>query len=317
MMGDVSATRRQFLQSTSGLAASGLAVCAGVGTGGALSASLAPDFPPVCVFTKPLQWLSFEQLADQVAKFGFDGIEGTVRPKGHVLPERVEQDLPRLARALKARDLDFTIMTTAINGIRDPLSRTVLKTAAELGIRRYRMGYYRYDKTRPIVDQLHGFRAQCRELADFNREHGLSAIYQNHSGDRFVGAPIWDLHWLLEDIDPQQVGVAFDIRHATVEGGLSWPIQFRLIQPHVTTVYVKDFVWETQRPKNVPLGQGRISRRFFQMLKQFRFQGPISLHMEYVDHLDPKLLPRSLAAIKQDIATLNVWLREAGLAAAD
>jgi sugar phosphate isomerase/epimerase len=194
-------------------------LAAGSGTAGVSAATAPAADSPVCVFTKPLQWLSYEQLADQVAAFGFDGIEGTVRPKGHVLPARVQQDLPRLVQALQARDLEFTIMTTAVNSIRDPLSRTVLKTAADLGIRRYRMGYYRYDKTRPIIDQLHAFREQCRELADFNREHGLSAIYQNHSGDRYVGAPIWDLHWLLDGIDAQQVGVAFDIRHATVEGG--------------------------------------------------------------------------------------------------
>ncbi|MEO1999214.1 MAG: TIM barrel protein, partial [Planctomycetaceae bacterium] len=253
MIEDLHVTRRQFMQSTSGLM-----LAAGSGTAGVSAATAPAADSPVCVFTKPLQWLSYAQLADQVAEFGFDGIEGTVRPKGHVVPERVQQDLPRLVQALRARDLDFTIMTTAVNSIRDPLSRSVLKTAADLGIRRYRMGYYRYDKASPIIDQLHAFREQCRELADFNREHGLSAIYQNHSGDRYVGAPIWDLHWLLDGIDAQQVGVAFDIRHATVEGGLSWPIQFRLIRPQMTTVYVKDFVWQTERPKNVPLGQGRV-----------------------------------------------------------
>ena len=305
-------TRRHFLQSLTSAA-----LTAGVG---ALELNAAPSRSrsiPVCVFTKPLQWLSYEKLAAQVADFGFDGIEGTVRPGGHVLPERVQQDLPRLVQALQARKLDFTIMTSAVNSIRDPLSRTVLQTAAELGIRRYRMGYYRYDNTRPIMDQLRGFRAQCRELADFNREHGLSAIYQNHAGDKYAGAPIWDLHWLLEGIDPQQVGVAFDIRHATVEGGLSWPVQFRLIRPQMTAVYVKDFVWQGPRPQNVPLGQGRIQRRFFQMLQQSKFQGPISLHMEYVDHRDAKLLPQSLAAIQQDIGTLKQWLREAGLIQAE
>lgn len=301
-------TRRRFLQSVPVAT-----LAAGVGGVDLRAAPSAATSSPVCVFTKPLQWLSYEKLAEQVAEFGFDGIEGTVRPEGHVLPERVKQDLPRLVRALQARKLDFTIMTSAVNSIRDPLSRTVLQTAAELGIRRYRMGYYRYDNRRPIMDQLRGFRAECRELADFNREHGLSAIYQNHSGDKYAGAPIWDLHWLLDGIDPQHVGVAFDIRHATVEGGLSWPIQFRLIRPQMTTVYVKDFVWQGLRPKNVPLGQGRIQRRFFQMLKQSKYQGPISLHMEYVDHRDPKLLPQSLAAIQQDVGTLKQWLREAGL----
>ena len=32
------------------------------------------------VFTKPLQMLSYDDLADVIADLGFDGIEGTIRP---------------------------------------------------------------------------------------------------------------------------------------------------------------------------------------------------------------------------------------------
>ena len=35
-----------------------------------------------CVFTKPLQMLSYDDLADLIAELGFDGIEGTIRPGG-------------------------------------------------------------------------------------------------------------------------------------------------------------------------------------------------------------------------------------------
>ena len=46
--------------------------------------------------------------AETIKELGFDGIEATVRKKGHVLPERVEDDLPRLVEALQKHDLEVT-----------------------------------------------------------------------------------------------------------------------------------------------------------------------------------------------------------------
>ena len=81
-----------------------------------------------------------------------------------------------------------------------------------------------------------------------------------------------------------------------------------MIRPLVDTVYVKDFEWGKGGPKNVPLGQGRVERRFFDLLRKSEFSGPISLHEEYLDHRDPDLVPQHLAAIKADLAQLKAWL---------
>jgi len=62
--------------------------------------------------------LSYDETADVFAELGFDGIEAAVRPGGHVLPERVEEDLPKFAEALKKRGLEITILTSGISGRR-------------------------------------------------------------------------------------------------------------------------------------------------------------------------------------------------------
>ena len=64
------------------------------------------------VFSKHLQWLNYEDAADVVAEIGWDGIECPVRPGGHVLPERVEDDLPKMVEALRKRNLEMLLMTT-------------------------------------------------------------------------------------------------------------------------------------------------------------------------------------------------------------
>jgi sugar phosphate isomerase/epimerase len=172
------------------------------------------------------------------------------------------------------------------------------------------MKYFKYDLKKSVVEQIKSWRPQLRELAALNHEFGIQGLYQNHAGTTYCGAPIWDLRMGLEGISPDDIGVAYDIRHATVEGGTSWPATFNMIRPHIRTVYVKDFAWgDEAQPINVPLGEGRVAPRFFEILGASGYSGPISLHEEYLDHRDPALVPKHLAAIKQDLAQLRRWLR--------
>ena len=50
---------------------------------------------PYCVFTKPLQMLSYDDLADLIAELGFDGIEGTSGPAAKSPPSRCPMSCPR------------------------------------------------------------------------------------------------------------------------------------------------------------------------------------------------------------------------------
>ena len=239
--------------------------------------------PRVCAFEKPLQFLSYSEVADTFAMLGFSGIEASVRAGGHVLPRNVEDDLPTFLDALQRRGLEITLIATDINAVDSPRAETVLRTAAKLGIRRYRMQWYRYDLRKPILPQLDALAAKLPPLVDLTRELGLTAVYQNHAGDDTVGAPVWDIYRLIKDFAARTIGIGFDIRHATVEGGLSWPLQFKLVQSHLAVVYVKDFVWDKGQVKDVPLGEGQVDRKFFPMLRQTGFGGPVCLHVEYLE----------------------------------
>ena len=289
------------------------AIAVGLAAVAASKVSLAKEKPqlvnPICVFTKPFNSLSFDELADRVAELGFDGIEAPIRKGGHIEPEHVADELPKLVEALAKRNLEITVMTSDINDPNDPMTAKVLKVAAGLGIQRYRMKYYTYDLKRPVIVQLNEWRPAFRDLAAMNKDFGIKAVYQNHAGNKQLGAALWDLREVLEGISPEEIGVAYDIRHASIEGGMSWPITFNMIRPHLDTVYVKDAHWVGKKPTNVPLGEGIVDPRFFKMLAQTGFKGPISLHEEYLDHRKPELVSEHLAAIKKDFETLKEWIR--------
>ena len=262
----------------------------------------------VCVFTKPFNSLSFDELADRIAEIGFDGVEATIRGGGNVEPAEVEDKLPKFVEALRNRSLEMMIMTSDINDPSDPMTEKVLRTAATVGVKRYRMKYLRYDLNRPVIDQIRQWQPRLKELAAINHEFGVCGLYQNHAGSRNLGSPIWDLQLAFDGIATEDLAVAYDIRHATVEGGQSWPITFNMVRPLIDTVYVKDFRWDGNRPANVPLGKGLVDRRFFKLLRDANFDGPISLHEEYLDHRDPTLVPKHLAALRRDLEQLRAWL---------
>lgn len=263
---------------------------------------------PFCVFSKPFQSLSYEELAEIVAELGFDGIEGTIRPGGHIIPEQVPEELPKMIEALRKRKLDLTIMASGINNADDKLNVRQLEIAAKLGVKRYRMAYYKYDLKRPISQQIKELRPIMDNLVALNKDLGIQAIYQNHSGSNYVGAPLWDLRELFAKYDPRYIAVGLDIAHMTAEGTRSWPIQAKLMRPQIGSLYVKSFRWENNKRKNCPLSEGIVDQKYPRQLLKSGFEGPVNLHEEYINHRDPKLVPEHVKAIRKDVATLKKWL---------
>jgi sugar phosphate isomerase/epimerase len=288
----------------------------------------APRKLKVAVFSKHLHFLKGEELAKAAASAGFDGLDITVRPGGHVEPARVAQDLPPLVKLIRANGLEVPMITSGIEDADTPHAEAVIRTIADLGIRHYRWGGYKYDPAGPpLADQLAAFRPKVGKLAALNAKYKVGAMFHTHSGINLVGAPIWDLYILLKDLDPQSVGVNYDIGHATIEGGFGgWIDSFRVLGPYVRGVAVKDFLWEKDAKGNwnaewKPLGEGMVRfPEFFRMLARTGFNGPLQIHYEYPlggaqDGKRQLTIPQDqvLSAMKRDLQTLRGYLRGADL----
>lgn len=279
----------------------------------------------ICIFSKHLQWLDYNGMAQTTAELGFDGIDLTVRPGGHVLPERVEDDLPKAVEAIKAAGIKPLMMATDINDPDDPNTEKILRTAGALGIPYYRLGKYRYNDNISIASTLNEAKPKLRDLAAMNKHYNIHGDYQNHAGSRYVGAPVWDLWELIKDLDPACIGCQFDIRHATVEGGQAWPLHLKVISKWIKTLAVKDFMWEKQnnkwQPVNCPLGKGAVDfAGYLKLLKKLSVSGPISLHYEYdlggANHGAAKLTmekEKVLTAMRRDLEFLKNTLRQNNL----
>jgi L-ribulose-5-phosphate 3-epimerase len=271
-----------------------------------LQAAWKPAPREIHCFSKPFQKMDYRQLCNTFAEAGVNGVDYTVRPEGHVLPERVADDLPKAVEAARSAGLQAVTITTALLKADDPFTEPILKTASALGIRYYRMGWYDYPAGRSLQDGIQQCRSQLQALADINRQYKIKAAYQNHSGTK-VGAAVWDLYEMIKGLDPAWAGVQYDIRHATVEGANSWPLGLQLIAPYINTLVIKDVKWSYKQGKyeleNVPLGEGMVDfKAYAQWLDKLNIHVPVILHLEYPLPGDRQAL---LQVLKKDVNTLR------------
>ena len=249
------------------------------------AASLSDCNQHISIFSKHLQWLDYQSMSDAIAEMGFNGVDLTVRPKGHVLPERVEEDLPKAAEACKNSGIDLLMITTAIKDVDEPMTKKILKTASKCGVKYYRTNWYPYDDSKDFESNLILFKEKLERLAELNNEYGLKGAYQNHAGIHF-GSSVWDLGMVLNQIKNDGMGMQYDICHATTEGNQAWPVGFKFALPFINSIDIKDFKWEKQgnvwKKQFVPLGEGMVDfKKFFSLIEKNNIRVPFSLHYEY------------------------------------
>jgi sugar phosphate isomerase/epimerase len=277
--------------------------------------------PLICIFSKHLQWLSVPELANTVAELGFQGVDLSVRKGGHVEPSQAANELPKAVKLLKSAGLQVPMMVTDIVDADHPDTEILLKTAAQVGIGYYRMGYLKYDPKIGVAKNLDLYKKQIQKLAELNRKYNIHGAYQNHAGTN-VGAAVWDLWELLRDADPKWMGCQYDIKHATAEGGMSWVNGLDVLKPHIRCMDIKDFIWAKKDGKwqneVVPLGEGMVDyKTYLTLLKKHGISGPFSMHFEYPlggADTGKKQLTISgsevLSAMKRDLQTFRNLIKE-------
>jgi len=296
--------RRDFIKSASVYAAASMLPKATVFNG------------PICLFSKHLPEMDWARMARAVKKLGFGGVDLTVRPGGHVHPERAPEDLPKAVAAIRAEGLSAPMITTALTSAHDPTAKPILSTAGKLSIPFFKPGYYKYSFA-DVRGELQKAMDDFRSLAELSKQSGVQCGFHNHEG--YVGAQLWDVAQTIDQLDPKWVGYYFDIRHAVAEGGgAGWKIALNLIAPRIKMIAVKDSYWEKSskgwRQVNCPLGQGMVDwKAYFKALRQANFQGPISLHLEYEIPGATKAAQEenTLAAAQRDFEFLKATIQNA------
>lgn len=274
------------------------------------------------LFSKHLQFLDWKTAAQAAKEIGFKGMDLTVRPKGHVLPENVKRDLAKAIQSVRDAGLTCEMITTAVGDVANQLDQDVIQTAAVEGVKFYRSNWFKYKEDLSLEASLDWYKEKVMQLGELNKKHNIIGCYQNHSGTK-IGASVWEVRKILEAADPEFFGVQYDIRHAVAEGGRSWPNGIKLLKDQIKTIVLKDFKWGEVDGKwkivNVPIGEGMVDfNAYFKLLKSYNLKPPVSLHLEYplggAEKGKSKITVEERVvfdAMKKDIAAIQKLWKEA------
>jgi len=275
-------SRRQFIKNTAAAycALPFMGMCSP-----SLNKSMETDALNISIFSKHLQFLDYKETGKMASELGFDGVDLTVRPKGHVLPENATSDLPRAINEIREGGSICKLITTSIESVDNPYDLDIIETAGKNGISHYRTHWYKYLENLSMLESLEKYQLEIQRLGAVNKEHNIIGCYQNHAGTK-IGASYWEIHKLIEKVDPKYFGVQYDIRHATVDSGYSWTNGLELLHKQIKIIVLKDFKWGQVNGKwkavNVPIGEGMVDfNKYFKILKGLGLNPPVSLHLEY------------------------------------
>ena len=278
-------SRRDWLQTAgAALAAAGAARVRPAAAAVSETIANPGDAVSFVLFSKPLPELGWDELGRAARSAGYDGIDLTVRPGGHVLPERAPIDLPRALDAIRAHGLTVPMITTDLTSADAPHARPLLETAARHGVLFFKTGYWQY-RSSDVRRQVAATGQALDGLAALARACGIRLGFHNHAA--YVGAALWDIAPAIDRLEPDWAGYYFDPRHAVAEGGSgAWKTAMHLVAPRLKMVAVKDFAWTRDagawRAENRPLGEGMVDWAWVgSALREARFGGPISIHIEY------------------------------------
>ena len=262
--------------------------------------------PLLCVYSGCFAKIPYAQLPEIVGSLGYDGIDLTVMPGGHVDPSRYMVDLDRAFQTFQDAGIELPMVTTSFTSPSQTYAYAILYVSAELGAHFCRLGVW----PPPLPEasgQLTNIRAAMmrNDLSQFaitGARCKITPLLANHAGS-YPGRSIPEVEAMLNGIDPKSFGYCFDPVQAVIEAhsANAWEPALQAALPRLGAVALSDVALDpdpggTVKPRPCALGEGVIDwKKFFAALAAARFHGPVSMHMDYAPASAPNALKKDLA----------------------
>jgi sugar phosphate isomerase/epimerase len=264
--------------------------------------------PAVCIYSKVLIKVGYIDLPMIVQALGFDGVDLSVEPDGHVHPDNVDYNLMPALEACTGIGLDVPMLTTGLTKAQDKESQEVLGLATYIGVPFFRPGRWKCTGSVDVEMQLPYVQRDIANLAQLGRYTKMAMGVQNYL-EGAEGAAVADINRVIRPIDPQWVGYDFDVASATREGGdagFAMPLATALSRLKMVTL--RDFKWDqagggVRTAKPCPLGDGVVDfAKFFAALAKARFAGPLTLPVDHSPTGEVEAIKHDLAFVRKQMA---------------
>lgn len=259
--------------------------------------------PLICAYSKNLAKVPYAELGLIAAQIGYDGIDLTVMRGGHVDPAIANVDLVRAVETVRGAGVEVPMISTEITSQADGSAYAVLAIASRVDVKLFRMGFWPWGSTADMVRRIALIRNEVVNTIALGRQNDMVAMFPNRAGN-FFGSNFWDAQTVIAGMDTRWIGYYFDPSQTQ-----TWEPALKFALPQLKAVSVQDGTWQKSGDqwafKPCALGEGMVDwERFFTILAQSRFMGPISVHCEY----EPQ---DSVGALAKDLEFVRARMKEA------
>src|SRR5687767_4410281 len=135
------------------------------------------------LFTDNLNAFKVPELLAEAKKIGFDGLDLTLRPGGHVEPENAEVGLAEAKRTADEAGMSIPMVTTNVTDADTPHAEAVFAAAAHYGARRLKLGYWRYEGFGNLAKQIDDAKGRLERIVKLAEKWHVLPCIHVHSGD--------------------------------------------------------------------------------------------------------------------------------------
>ncbi|MDA1054950.1 MAG: sugar phosphate isomerase/epimerase [Planctomycetota bacterium] len=276
--------RRDFMRWA---AASGLVAATTKLRGGEVPRSV----PKVCIYTEQFQSLPIPEVCQVFQRIGVDGLDLTVRPGGHIEPDRAKEELPQAAKTARDHGLEIMMLTTGITAP-DRRAEEILAACQKLNIPRIKLGYFPAGEFGNLAKGMDDVRRSLDAIVKLAAKYDVRPCVHVHSGAT-IPSNGFVLYELIRETPPDRIGAYLDSYHMTITGGAgSWRQAIDLLRPWISLVALKNFQWHKLERDDIGQQQWRTNYcrladgiapipDFVGTIHQAGYRGFYTLHTEY------------------------------------
>jgi len=267
-------------------------------------------------FCKWCQDLPLPELAKNLKELGFDGVDLPCRPSSPINHANGPEKLPEAKKIFEDNGLRLERLVTSLSEANTETER-LLETIHKLDIKKIRIDGYSVGHNQDAREVLNTARNKLPKLGKLLEKHLVKGGIQNHSGNT-LDVNISSCLLMLQDCDPEWVGVQYDPGHLTLSGE---PVKLalELLGPSLHSVNFKsprqeyfidpDTKQLTYKPIWLPLKDGMLNAPL--VLKELQSAGytdPISIHAEYRNYF--YMIEKDIKATNKLIAEDVAYVKE-------
>ena len=250
----------------------------------------------IVLFTKFIETSDPRELGEYLTGLGYDGVDLPVRDGYHLNPRNVRKTLPAAVKTWSEMGLSCEIISTETDLI-DPLnpdSTIIYEAAAEAGVPLIKIGFFRHNSGDDYWENVSAARRALEGFVRLSERTGVKTVYQTHSGN-CLGSNCAGIMHLLGGLDATWIGAHIDGGHIAINGE-DIEMGLAMCRKYLTVIEAKDARHVPDKRPNAPapygpafvfLGQGAAHwPRLLKTVKQWGFDGPITVHTEYTEDQD-------------------------------